>query len=51
MRGIFSKQVKYGGHDGGNHLLRRAKGDRKVVSLSGLLVIACGPAKVSALFE
>ena len=51
MRAIFLKEVKYGRHDGGNHLLRRAKEDRKVASQSGLLVIACGPAWVAALLE
>ena len=42
MRAIFPKEVKYGGHDGGNHFLRSAKGNRKVLMQSGLLVIGCG---------
>ena len=30
MRAVFLKQVKYGGHDGGNHFVRNAKKNREV---------------------
>ena len=31
MRAIFPKEVKYGGHDGGNHFLRFEKEIKKVL--------------------
>ena len=51
MRAIFLKQVEYGGHDGANHFVMRAKVSGKVVLQRGLLVIGCDPVWVCGVLE